>query len=103
VKKAGKRLTNIKTKFLDKIPSLGRYNSRDEAYQAFHSYFRPSQTKFLDIALERYYEGRTLEAIASRFDCTREYIRQCEEKALNIIAENSPPEVLFTLDSPKFS
>jgi len=94
VKVTSKRIGNIRKKFLDKVPAFGDFSSKDEAYDAFKGRFKPTQQKFLDIALERFYEGSTLLSIASRFNFSREYIRQCEDKALSILEDDSLGNIL---------
>ena len=83
-----KRESNIKSKFLDFAPIFDELDSIEDAKDMFSPFFSSRQEKLLDIALERYFEGTPLREIGERYNCTREYIRQCETQALKIIAQN---------------
>ena len=82
------RVENIRFKFEGIVPQLKDIETKDEAYAQFSSYFTDKQLKFLDIMLERYYNNTTGTRMGEEYGCTREYIRQCEEKALQIISLN---------------
>jgi len=87
VGKTGKRFDNIQTKFIDEVPEFENFETINDAYAILSDCFSAKQKFLLDIALERFFDGHTLEAIGARHNWTREYVRQCENKALKIISE----------------
>ena len=82
------RIGNIRTKFETIVPMFKTLASKDDAYNEFSHLFTEKQMKLLDIAVERYFDNTPGDTIGGRIGCSREYIRQCEEKALKIISEN---------------
>lgn len=88
VGRATKRKENIRNKVINLVPQFEQLETEEEARDEFDLYFNAKQTKFLDILLERYFDATPLREIGERYNCTREYIRQCETTALDIISEN---------------
>lgn len=86
VSKVPKRIEILKTKYQDLAPMLDKFESADKAYTYLEHFFKPRQKKMLEILVERYYHrNKTLDEIGKKRGVTREYIRQCENKAIEII------------------
>jgi len=82
-----KRLENLETKFEDLKPYLVPYEDKDTALMALSPLFKSNQIKWLEALLERIYDKVTLQAIADQWGTSREYVRQCENKAFAILKE----------------
>jgi len=85
VGKSPRRLELIEQKFEPIKPLLDKFDDKNSAFNALFSAFKPKQLKFLEAFLERYYDKVTLQAVADQWESSREYVRQCENKVLNIL------------------
>jgi len=82
-----KRLENLDIKFAEIKPHLVQYNSKEEALTALTPLFKSKQIKYLEALLERIYDHVTLQTIADHWGTSREYVRQCENSALQTLKE----------------
>jgi len=80
-----KRIGRLENKFEEIVPFMKNFNTKESAQIALSSIFKPKQQKILDALLERYYNKVTLQYIADQWNVSREYVRQCENTAINII------------------
>jgi hypothetical protein len=87
--KTPKRIQNIESKFNPILSVLSKFKNKDEAAIYLDDMFKSKQKKFLDVLLNRFYKHKTLEEIGQQYSNTREYIRQCEDKAIEIISKKS--------------
>jgi predicted DNA-binding protein YlxM (UPF0122 family) len=83
--KTPKRIERIEEKFDEVKSMLDAFKTPKEAYDALTPLFKPKQLKFLEVAIERYFNRKTLEEIAKKRGVTREYIRQCENKSIELL------------------
>jgi DNA-directed RNA polymerase sigma subunit (sigma70/sigma32) len=84
--KVPKRIEVLDNKYKDLKPMLDKFETDDRAFMYLEHFFKPRQKKLLEILVERYYhQDRTLDEIGKKRGVTREYIRQCENKAIEIL------------------
>lgn len=83
--KIPKRITILNTKYNVIKEYLTQFENADAASKACLSFFKPTQYKLLDVLKGRYFDRKTLEEIASQWGVTREYVRQCENKLIEIL------------------
>lgn len=82
-----KRLENLEKKFEELKPHLDQFSNKQQALQLLSGVFTPKQVKYLEALLERYYDHVTLQHIADMWGVSREYVRQCENKAISILKD----------------
>lgn len=83
-----KRIINIESKFLDIKQILEQYNNSSQATIQLDIFFSTKEKIFLEVLTKRYYEHKTLDELGKTLwskSVTREYVRQCEDKAIDII------------------
>lgn len=80
------RIQKIENKYDLIKPVLSQHATIDDAKANLDYFFSKTQKKFLNAALERYYNHRTLQEIGDEWNVSREYVRQCEDRALKIIS-----------------
>jgi DNA-directed RNA polymerase specialized sigma subunit len=68
------------TQFLTKIKD----NGLDPELQ-LTSIFKFKNRKLAEIICERFYNKKTLQEVGTNYNVSREYIRQCEDKAVNLL------------------
>lgn len=90
IKAAGstpKRLENLEEKFKELKPFFDGFSNKEQAFKLLSESFGPKQIKCLEALLERYFEQVTLQTVADSWGVSREYVRQCENKAIVILKE----------------
>lgn len=82
-----KRIQNLSTKYESISTYLQTFLDSEDAFEALKPYFKPKQQKILTVLVQRFYEHKTLDEIGKSWEkpVTREYIRQCEDKAISIV------------------
>jgi DNA-directed RNA polymerase sigma subunit (sigma70/sigma32) len=86
--KVPKRIEVLETKYQTLAPMLDKFESGDKAFTYLEHFFKPRQKKLLEVLIERYYyRDRTLDQIGKKRGVSREYIRQCENKAIEILTQ----------------
>lgn len=86
VSKVPRRIEILDNKYRDLKPILDKFESDSQAFTYLEHFFKPKQKKLLEILIERYYhQDRTLDEIGKKRGVTREYIRQCEDKAIETL------------------
>jgi len=89
VTKVPKRVEILDNKYKDLKPMLDKFETSDKAFTYLEHFFKPKQKKLLEILVERYYyRDKTLDEIGKKRGVTREYIRQCENKAIEILTQS---------------
>lgn len=84
--KIPKRIEVLESKYKELAPTLNEFGSSQRAFVCLEHFFKPKQKKLLEILIERYYQrNKTLDDIGKSRGVTREYIRQCENKAIEIL------------------
>lgn len=90
--KVSKRIQNLKTKVADIRGILDQYKNSSQALVQLDSFFAPKEKKFLEVLVARYYDHKTLDGLGKELwekGVTREYVRQCEDKAIEIIKKKT--------------
>jgi DNA-directed RNA polymerase sigma subunit (sigma70/sigma32) len=82
-----KRINALQDKLSILSPVLSN-KTKTDAYSKFEHIFNPTQKSFLKILLDRYYDHTTLAAIGKEYNVSREYVRQCQDKAVQILFDH---------------
>lgn len=82
------RRSSLMEKYLAASPQFEFISSKEEAEHRFGYLFSSRNIKYLRFALERFFDGATLDEIGKRNGCSRQYVNECEEKALDIISHS---------------
>jgi hypothetical protein len=82
-----KRINTLQDKLSILSPVLSN-KTKTDAYSKFEHIFKPTQKSFLKILLDRYYDNTTLAEIGKEYNVSREYVRQCQDKAVQILFEH---------------
>jgi hypothetical protein len=81
-----KRIIRLYDKVEPIKPILSRFDGAEEAYTYLSSNLKPAHCKWLAILLERYYKHKTMDNVAKSLGVSRQYINECEKKAIGILS-----------------
>lgn len=85
--KIPKRIERLKDKYEPVKSLLDSYDSVDKARAGLGIWFKDKEDHLVNVLIDRYYNRKTLDEIGKKERVTREYIRQCENKAISILKE----------------